>query len=94
MDRKIWETQALLLDQDTDAQSVEICGFAENVMYFHQEGDFFFFSDIPKIVLGFTGSVAAASMHTFPKYVGCSANVSVFGFLPTAGVCLENVRRS
>lgn len=53
MDRKIWETQALLLDQDADAQSVEICGFAENVMYFHQEGVIFFFfrhtQNIPRV---------------------------------------------
>lgn len=93
MDRKILGTQALLLDQDADAQSVEICGFAENVMHFHQEGEFFF-PDIPKIVLGFIGNVAAASMCKFPKYVGCTSNVSFFGFLPNGGVCLENERRS
>lgn len=94
MARKIQGTQALLLDQDADAQGVEICGFAENVMHFHQEGNFFSPPDIPKIVLGFTGSVAVASMCKFPKYVGCTSNVSFFGFLPNGGVCLENESRS
>lgn len=89
MARKIQGTQALLLDQDADAQSVEICGFAENVIHFHQEG-FFFSPDIPKIILGFIGSVAVASMCKFPKYVGCTSNVSFFGFLPNGGVCLES----